>query len=303
VCRSARLPSVLAHVSEDGRVSALPWTYVWDARRRPFVHPVATPAGHVLTVDAPDDHPWHHALWFTIKFVNGENFWEEYDAYGVLRHPTEPTTSTDGRAITGDLEWIRPDRQTVVLRERRSLTHVPIDDDAYAIDLDTTLTPEVDVVLDRTPFTTWGGYGGLTFRGRADLRRTRLLASDGTEHERVLGDRGAWLDLSGTVDGALAGIAMLDHPDNPNHPVPWYASTRADTYGASPGGGADGDDEADDWSNFVNAAFLWDGPISLAANDTLTFDYRVIVHDGIWDRAQVQEQYDAWAESGFSARG
>ena len=29
--------------------------------------------------------------------------------------------------------------------------------------------------------------------------------------------------------------------------MPWYGSTRADTYG-------------DGWANFVNAAFLWDEP-------------------------------------------
>ena len=32
-------------------------TYVWGARRRPFVHPLRSPAGDVLTVDAPADHP------------------------------------------------------------------------------------------------------------------------------------------------------------------------------------------------------------------------------------------------------
>ena len=60
------------------------WSAIWDAPR-PFLHPVRTPGGAVLTVEAPADHPWHHALWFTIKFVNGENFWEEYDAFGTLR--------------------------------------------------------------------------------------------------------------------------------------------------------------------------------------------------------------------------
>ena len=33
----------------------------------------------------------------------------------------------------------------------------------------------VIVVLDRTPFTTWGGYGGLAFRGAGDWTDTRIL--------------------------------------------------------------------------------------------------------------------------------
>src|SRR5690606_36318968 len=77
---------------ETGPMSEL-WTANWDVPR-PFVHPVRTPAGAVLSVDAPDDHPWHHALWSTIKYVNGENFWEEYDEFGLL-HTTEVHEQAD----------------------------------------------------------------------------------------------------------------------------------------------------------------------------------------------------------------
>jgi hypothetical protein len=58
----------------------------------------------------------------------------------------------------------------------------------------------------------------------------------------------------------------------PHVEVPWYGSTRAATYG----------DEG--WSNFLNAAFLWNGPIEVAKGETIPFDYRVVVHDGIWSR-------------------
>ena len=50
-------------------------TYEWGARKRPYIHPLHSPNGKVLTRNAPDDHPWHHGLWFTIKFVNEENFY------------------------------------------------------------------------------------------------------------------------------------------------------------------------------------------------------------------------------------
>ena len=221
------------------------WTYNRDHRKRPNVHPLKTPSGITLTRDAPEDHPWHHGLWFTIKFVNEENFWEEYDAYGVLRHVDDDT-----------VHWIRPDRETVVIVDQRTLTHVDLGvDDAYAIDWDITLTPQVDVVLDRTEFTTWGGYGGLALRGRGDWTDTRLLLSDGTEHDRLLGVDGDWLDLSGSIEGGEAGVLLLDHPHNHRHPVPWYASTKAATYG----------DEG--WSNFANAAFLWHAPLEWPAHD------------------------------------
>jgi hypothetical protein len=236
------------------------------------VHPLATPSGAVLTRDAPDDHPWHHALWFTIKFVNGENFWEEVPPYGVLRH-VDPTT----------LHWIRPDRETVVMVERRTITEVDLDEpDAYALDWSITLEPRADVVLDRTPFTTWGGYGGLSLRGRPDWTDTRLLLDDGSTHDRVLGTRSAWCDLSGRVDGGRGGVLLLHGPSNPRHPVPWYGSTRAATYG----------DEG--WSNFLNAAFLWDEPLSLGAGAALSLSFRVVVHDGVWDAGRCAAEWARW---------
>ncbi|CAN5865856.1 hypothetical protein BH24ACT3_BH24ACT3_03180 [soil metagenome] len=264
------------------------WTYHWGARKRPFVHPVTTPAGHVLTRNAPDDHPWHHALWFTIKFVNEENFWEEMAPYGVLRHTAPPVvTEAEGHTtVAGPLAWTRPDRETVIIDEERTLSHCPLDDDAYALDLRTVLTPRADVRLDRTPYTTWGGYGGLSLRGRADWIDTTLRIAGGVSTDKLRGERASWCDLTGRPDGAstAAGIAMLDHPSNPRHPVPWYGTTRAPNYG----------DEG--WSNFLNAAFLWEEGLDLAAGDALGFTYRVIVHDGHWDDAR----FDA-AQGDFAA--
>ncbi len=251
------------------------WTYEWGARKRPYVHPLRTPAGHVLTRNAPDDHPWHHGLWFTIKFVDGDNFWEEMAPYGVLRHDGPPAVEAgeDGRVmVAGALTWTRPDRETVAIVEQRSLAHVPLGDDAYAIDFDTTLVPGADTVLDRTPFTTWGGYGGLSLRGSGEWHDTRLLLADGSTHERVIGEPSAWCDITGEVgdSGAEAGIAVFDHPGNQRHPVPFYASTRAATYGEG-------------WSNFLNAAFLFHEPLALAAGQPLRVRHRVVVHDGRWD--------------------
>jgi len=237
----------------------------------------------VLTREAPDDHPWHHGLWFTIKFVNGENFWEEYDEFGVLHHEGAPDTAVlDDRtvAVSGVVRWVRPDGSTVVVDDSRRFTHRVLADDAYAIDVEITLVPRVDVVLDRTPFTTWGGYGGLTLRGADGWTDTRLLLADGTAHQQIHGTRARWCDLS----SARGGIAIVDHPTNARFPTPWYGSTRADTYGEG-------------WANFFNAAFLWDEPLSVASGEALTRRHRVVVHDDLWDVDRVEAVAAAYVSS------
>ena len=296
---------------------------VWDAPR-PYVHPLTTPSGAVLTVEAPADHPWHHALWFTIKFVNGENFWEEYGEFGTLR--TIAVGGTDD-GIRATIDWVAPDGESVRLNEVRTIRAIQLDESSYAIDWNERLTMPINTVLDRTPFTTWGGYGGLTFRGAPDFTDTVIRLADGTDRDRALGDPSPWLSIEGTPhtwseesqptehtqdtpepqrsggeqvgsiptkhastdterttrnDGEeQAGVLFFDHPDNPRSPSPWYASTKADTYGEG-------------WANFVNAAFLWNEPLNVAANEDLHLSYRVIVHDGHWDTDRINAEYARW---------
>jgi hypothetical protein len=164
------------------------WTYNAGHRKHPHVHPLATPSGRVLTRDAPSSHPWHHGLWFGIKFVNGDNFWEEVPPYGVQRHVDDTT-----------LHWIAPDRETVAVVERRTIAHVELGD-AYALDWTSELEVPVDTLFETTPFTTWGGYSGLTLRGRDDWSDTRFLLDDGSVHDRLTGARSRWCDLSGVVE-------------------------------------------------------------------------------------------------------
>jgi hypothetical protein len=254
---------------------------VWDAPR-PYVHPLTTPSGAVLSVEAPDDHPWHHALWFTIKFVDEENFWEEYGEFGTLR--TSRVTATDD-GVDAAIDWVAPDGATVRANEIRTLRTGPVDDAAYRIDWTERLSVPRPTVLDRTPFTTWGGYGGLTLRGAPTWTDTVLRLDDDTERERALGEPSRWLAIDGVAhDGgpgpAPAGVVILDHPDNPRFPTPWYASTRSDTYGEG-------------WANFVNAAFLWNEPLTIGP-EPLDLRYRVLVHDGPWSTERIEGEYRRW---------
>ena len=259
------------------------WNSVWDAPR-PFVHPLVAPNGGVLSVESPADHPWHHGLWFAIKLVNGENFWEEYGEFGCLA-TVDVVRREGGATECASIEWRRPETSTVVIDETRSISFLQLSNDAYALDWRVELTPRVDVQFDRTPFTTWGGYGGLTLRGAPDFTDTVLTNPWGT-HERILGDRSAWCALDGmatTTDGhrVLAGLVMIDHPSNANFPTPWYASTRAATYG-------------DGWANFFNAAFLWDGPLTVAADQTMVREHRVVVHSGQWQQDEIVRSAEMW---------
>ncbi len=264
---------------EDGEDAV--WKYVYAGKPKPYFHPVRTPSGVVLTNFEPHDHLWHRGLWFTFKFVDGDNFWEENHPFGVQESGVPVVDCRDGRAeMTSSLNWIRPKNDTagkrqIALREERRVIYSSIEADAYALDFDLRLTPCSDVVLDRTPYTTWGGYGGLVMRGTRNWQQTRILLSDGSTTERPVGEVAQWADLSGKLDGgpeATGGFAFFEHPANASHPTPWYGG-------------------AEKHQNYLNAAMLFHGALKLEANETLVLRYRVLVHDNLWLRDRLAAAY------------
>jgi len=259
------------------------WRYVYGGKAKPFFHPLCTPAGHVLSMFEPHDHPWHRGLWFTIKYINGENFWEENDEPRGTQHTILPPTVTptvEGKlSVFSRQQWLRPHGGGIVFEEQRQFDYLSLGESAYALDFLFILTPTQPLKLDRTVYTTWGGYGGLTFRGNRNWPQTRLLFSDGSTSDRPTGIFADWADLSGKIDGGpnqTAGLAIFDHPSNIRHPTPWYGGT-------GPG-------------HYINAAFLFHEPLELPAHQPLTLRYRVLVHDGIWEKDQLAAAYQAYVK-------
>lgn len=266
------------------------WKYVYGGKPKPFFHPLCTPAGHELTIFEPSDHVWQRGLWFAPKFINGSNFWEEKEhPWGaqVTRAPLNvlchAATSVAGSAdantihVESDVAWTGTDG-VAIIDESRTFTHRPLDQDAYTLDFTFALTPRVDVTVDRTPYNgKWGGYGGFAFRGNRNWLNTKLLFDDGTTSDRPTPKPSKWCDLTGLIDGGrsqYAGIAIFDHPENPRHPVPWYGGTGPNHY--------------------FNAAMFFHEPMTWPAGKPLTLQYRVLVHDQVWNADRLNAAWAAW---------
>ena len=255
-------------------------TLDYHSAPKPFLHPVTTPSGATMTLVEPYDHPWHRGLWFTFKFVDGDNFWEERDSYGsqlVAGVPRVSHPGPDSTAIDLDLDWVAAGQTEPVIREQRRLT-ISVADEATRIDLATTLQPTRDVTLDRTPYTTWGGYGGVAFRATPLWHPSQRTVGDRVTDDFLLGEAAPWCDVSGPIDGGVgrsAGVTILDHPTNPRHPTPWYTGSGA--------------------GNFLNAAILFHAPIPLGAREALVLRYRILVHDGMWEVEDVRRHFELYA--------
>lgn len=163
-------------------------TNVWELvvenpEGRPYVHPLSLADGTVATDLRPDDHIWHLGLWFSLKFVNGINFWEPAVKGGC--EPEGKTTVTGWKAKTDgagakvliSLEYApRANVGDVLLTEKREMDFSKPDaNGGYSIRFKHLFTAKKDVVLGRSApkrnseGEMRGGYAGLTLRLRKEV--------------------------------------------------------------------------------------------------------------------------------------
>lgn len=264
------------------------WRFRYDpAQDVPYFHPLNDAGGRTLTADRPVDHPWHHGLWFSWKFINGVNYWEidgktgRPEGRASWREVTVEARENGTASIAMALAYRPAGEEAPVLTEERVLeVSAPDSEGTSAVDWTGRFTARVDVTLDRTPLPgepggrVYGGYAGLSVRLAANLEERELLTSDGPvlemKDDRYRG-RHVAADYSGRIGGRVAGIAVCDHPGNPRTPTPWYMIKSANL-------------------SFLTPAPLCYGPLRLKAGDSLVLRYRVLVHSGRWDAERLRRE-------------
>ena len=260
------------------------WRFHFDpaTNTKPFFDPVCVAGGPSLTWACPPDHVWHYGLWFSWKYINGLNYWEEKDGKSQGKTfwslPTVETHADGSASIICTLGYRPTTTNNPVLNEQRKITiSAPDADGAYHMDWTQIFTAgNQPVTLDRTPLPTepngasWGGYAGLSIRYAKAFTNLESIASP---IGRVTRDARGRLDCTaaaaeqnGFIDGKSYGIALLAHPANPRPPGDWYLIENS---GQS--------------FYYINAAFLLKSAYIIAPNEILKLRYRVCIHPGRWN--------------------
>ena len=291
-----RTDTSLALVHRDRVV----WQLNYDPQlAKPYFHPVALTDGTVLTAPSPADHPWHRALWFSWKMLDGVNYWEEDSVTGKAEGLTELLTTDIASQPSGSARIemklsYHPLGAPPVLRENRCIeVSAPDDLGTYRINWRGEFTAEAKSVLLQGG-TAGGGYAGLSVRisqasgdwvlidseGRRDVPTDRDPANQAGLAANTHGRRARWMDFS-LIDNATqqpCGIAILDHPSNPRHPSQWHNVLA----GSSSFG-------------YMSPALLWSEPFTVPADQQLTLRYRIVVHRGRGDREILDREWQAFA--------
>ena len=249
----------------DGRTL---WTFHHDPKEgKPYFHPLSSVDGTMFTDLRPDDHPWHRGIWFSWKFINGVNYWEEDRQTGESAGRTlllsAVQTVSKGRTVRIDMDLAYAPAGTVehVLWESRAVEVSPPDTNgAYTIDWASEFRAlEEDVVLDRTPLPgepggkDYGGYAGWSVRMNADVRGGTFRNSEGKSDRTAHRQPAAWMLFTASEGGSLL---FMDHPENLGYPSKWYVA---------------------EGMPYFSPALIHDGPHTIKAGETLRLRYRIVV--------------------------
>ena len=149
-------------------------TYV-VATPRPYLHPIKTLGGKVITDAEPEDHRWHLGLSLAVQDVNGTNLWggrtyvrgQGYtwlDDHGAMTH--EGFDSLTDSLVVQRLAWRDRDGD-VLLHELRTIRALELGEQSWALALSWALTavPRVALGSPTTNGREFGaGYGGCFLR-------------------------------------------------------------------------------------------------------------------------------------------
>lgn len=269
-----------------------------DQVTKPYLHPLRAATGTYVTRMWPmeevaeeatneKDHLHQRGLWFAHDVVNGLDFWNNEASYDTpnrgfikLKRVGDIVSGRDTGSISATFEWQTMDGKTLLTESRVMTFHA--DPNLRIIDFDLTLT-----AVERIEFgDAKDGFFGV--RVRPVLQEQggtgTLVNADGLVTEKeAWGKPSSWCDYYGDIHGEKVGIAILDHPENPNHPVRWHIRGYG-LFAANPFG----------LSIFTNDKSQIGG-ITVPAGDSIRFRYRLVIHPGDAKSADINGMWNTYA--------
>lgn len=266
-------------------------TYLKSSGAKPVVWPIYGPTGKEMTRAYPlekragekTDHVHQRSLWFTHGDVNGISFWHEEGNHGKIVHRDfERVGDGDRGVIVTRNDWLGPDGEKLATDRRRLVFRA--DDERRIIDFSITI-----IAADK-PVTfgdTKEGSFGVRVPTSMDVDSKpggEIVNSEGQRDGKAWGQSAAWVDYHGPVENETLGIAILNHPSSFRYPTHWHVRTyglfAANAFGLRDFAGRDD----------------VDGSHTLQPGKSMTFHYRVVLHEGDEKQGKIAELFQQYAD-------
>jgi hypothetical protein len=261
--------------------------YLIKSGAKPILWPLIGPHGNEITRAYPmreageherDDHIHHRSFWFTHGDVNGIDFWSEVEGHGNIIHQDFKTLKSGETAVIETTnDWIGPAGKRQC-QDIRRLTF-GANKTAYWIDFDTTVTAsDGPVKFGDTKEGSFGVRTAGSMKITSQLGGT-VLNANGDKDGDAWGKAAPWVDYVGPVKDNTVGIAIMNHPSSFRFPTYWHVRTYG-LFTANPFG----------LHHFKGDNNI-DGSHTLAKGETMTLRYRVYIHKGTTQEAEIAKQF------------
>ncbi len=247
-----------------------------ETQKYPYFYPVNGPqSGKSVTTESSEPYPHHHSLFFGCDKVNGGNYWQDTVGRGrIVSQGVKVIESGGDQVVLEDrCIWVREDAPSPV-SDRRLITVMAPSDTLRVIDFDIRIKPSMTVEVERT------NHSLFSARMVPELAVTgggNLVNAQGDRSEKgTFGKASPWCHYSGAWPNTetVEGLAILQHPDNPRAPHPWFTRDYG-FFSPSP-------------LNFI------DSPVVFQPGGEIRLQYRVIVHAGALDPGYLDFLYETW---------
>jgi hypothetical protein len=245
-----------------------------DGQKYPYFYPVNGPAsGLSLTTESSLPYPHHRSLWFGCDKVNGENFWQEGNDRGqiISKGPTIVKNDKNKIHIKDECEWKQPNKEAIILDKRDIVITAPSEKLRF-IDFKITLVALTDIKIEKTNHSL---FSARMFPSLSVKQGGTLINAEQKSGEKLTaGVKSSWCNYYGERYGIVEGLAIFDSPQNIWYPSKWF--TR-------------------DYGFFSPTNMYWlDEVFQIKESESVTFQYRVVVHQGNTEQAEIKKLYSEW---------
>lgn len=265
--------------------------YLKFSGAKPVFAALFAPSGQRLTRKYPIsdalpteklDHVHHRSFWFTHGEVNDVDFWAEAKNHGNIVE-TSFEADSDGKSVTMTTtnQWQDATGKPLLSDQRDYKFHDSLG--MRAIDCTIRLiASDGPVVFGDTKEGSFGVRVAGTMK--VDSKKGgKIVSSAGLEDGATWGKQAEWVDYYGPVDGETVGIAILNHPSSYGFPTRWHVRTYG-LFAANPFG-----------VHHFAGGDRTDG-VRLEDGEELTLKYRVLLHDGTTEEAEISKAWKEYAQ-------
>jgi hypothetical protein len=251
--------------------------------RSGFIHPLFSPSGKILTMIQPPDHLHHYGLWnaWTRTQFKGKpvDFWNLGDKQGRVDYTG--TISTIQGEVYQSLKTLHrhvafndEGGSDVALNEELEVRVYSGDADINRMDYITSFNSAQPEGLYLEEYR----YGGFVFRGHEEWNgyTVQMLTSEGLNQDNSDGHPAKWCMVNETGKNP-AGILIMSHPANFNHPEPLRTWNRGSNGGLA--------------NVFINFCPIRNRSWEMVFGKSYTMQYRVITFDGRWTKEQAEQEW------------